>query len=115
VTAGTEEEAQEGAAENRYLFLTATFDESQFPEPPEATDMTFLTTEDSLLTDGDREQKRIYEEYNRWEFQVKRGREASEKLNNRFADWYYVISAESFDKLNLSRSDLVVKKEESSS
>ncbi len=40
------------------------------------------------------------------------GRKKVEELNARFADWYYVISAGSFEKLHLSRKDLVVKKEE---
>jgi len=31
-------------------------------------------------------------------------------LNARFADWYYVISAASFDKVHLRRKDLVRKK-----
>lgn len=34
-----------------------------------------------------------------------------QELNERFADWYYVISADSFDKLNISREKLVKEKE----
>jgi hypothetical protein len=116
VSAGAEgDQEQTGAAENRYLFITTTFDAAQFPEPPEATYLDFLNKLDSLLTDEDREQKRVFDEHERWQSKVDRGREISDRLNTRFADWYYVISSESFDKLNLSRQDLVVKKEESSS
>ena len=46
-----------------------------------------------------------------WQKQIDKGEKISKDLNNRFADWYYVISAASFDKLNLSRADLVRKKE----
>lgn len=112
VSAGAEGDSyQDGGAENRYLFITTSFDASQFPEPPEATYLDFLSKPDSLLTDADREQKRIHEEHERWQRKVDQGRQKSDKLNTRFADWYYVISAASFDKLNLSRKDLVVKKE----
>jgi hypothetical protein len=112
VTAGTEGEgSQDGSAENRYLFITARFAESLFPEPPEAQYLDFLSKPDSLLTDADREQKRVFDEHERWQRKVDQGRAASDRLNNRFAEWYYVISADSFDKLNLSRAELVVRKE----
>jgi hypothetical protein len=31
-------------------------------------------------------------------------------MNARFADWYYVISSDSFKKLRLKRSDLIRNK-----
>jgi len=116
VSAGTEEgdEEQTGQAENRYLFITTMFDESLFPEPPQPTNMEFMAKPDSLITDDDREQKRIFNEHESWQRKVDRGRKKSDDLNARFADWYYVISSESFEKLNLGRKDLVVKKEASS-
>ncbi len=43
---------------------------------------------------------------------VEDGQKKSEELNRRFADWYYVISAEKFDDLRLSRKDLVKKKDD---
>jgi hypothetical protein len=33
-----------------------------------------------------------------------------EELNARFGDWYYVISAENFNKLHLARKELVKEK-----
>ncbi len=42
---------------------------------------------------------------------VEAGKKEVEKLNKRFADWYYVIDAASFDKLHKSRTDLVEVKE----
>jgi len=39
------------------------------------------------------------------------GREKAEELNRRFADWYYVIPGDSFDKLKFARADLVKEKE----
>jgi hypothetical protein len=112
VSAGAEDEQDKtGSAENRYLFITTSFNESQFPEPPEAEFLDFQSKPDSLLTDADRTQRTIHNQHEAWKRNVERGRTISETLNNRFADWYYVISSASFDKLNLSRSDLVVKKE----
>jgi hypothetical protein len=48
---------------------------------------------------------RLYEE------KVEEGKKQVEELNRRFGEWYYVISAESFENLRLSRSDLVKAKE----
>jgi hypothetical protein len=42
---------------------------------------------------------------------VKEGKEKAEDLNRRFAQWYYVIPGDSFDKLSLSRDDLIKAKE----
>lgn len=49
------------------------------------------------------------EEYNQ---KVEEGKEKAEKLNRRFADWYYVIPGDSYDELRLSRADLIKEKEE---
>ncbi len=112
VLAGSDETeaAEGGASENRYLFITTGFDKSLFPEPPKPQNTDFMGKPDSLLTDADREQKKIFDKHDAWQRNVDRGRKISEDLNTRFADWYYVISAKSFDKLNLGRNDLVVKK-----
>lgn len=42
---------------------------------------------------------------------VEAGQERVQELNRRFADWYYVISAETFDDIRVSREDLVEAKE----
>ena len=41
---------------------------------------------------------------------MEQARTTSEELNARFADWYYVISDDSFKKLRLKRQDLLVSK-----
>lgn len=113
ITAGSDDDAtgSGGLAENRYLFVTASFDGTLFPEPPSTTNAEFLTIPDSLLTDVQKEQKKIYQIHEEWQRLTKYGTAVATELNNKFADWYYVISAESFDKLRLTRKDLVVKKE----
>ncbi|MFH1699721.1 MAG: DUF4340 domain-containing protein [Candidatus Zixiibacteriota bacterium] len=112
VTAGTEDGDGSGeSAENRYLFISTEFDQSVFTEPSKPANTDFLTTDDSLWTDADRDNKTGYDAHEKWHKNVTDGRILSETLNARFSDWYYVISSESFDKLNLSRKDLIVNKE----
>lgn len=56
-----------------------------------------------------RDDKRAYDDFQE---KVKKGLEKAEELNRRFADWYYVIPGESFDKLKFGRTDLVKAKEQ---
>lgn len=52
-----------------------------------------------------------YETANKeYEAKVKAGEEKVAELNRRFADWYYMVSAESFKKMSLARKDLVKEK-----
>lgn len=51
-------------------------------------------------------------EYNAYQEKVKAAEEKAEKLNRRFAQWYYVISGESYDQLSLSRADLIEPKQD---
>ncbi len=113
VSAGTDEDSDKsksGSAQNRYLFITTSFDESAFPEPPAPKNKEFQKKPDSLWTDQDRENKKIYEKHSAWASKVSKGKEKSKELNARYADWYYVISDDSFRKLRQPRSKLIVKK-----
>jgi hypothetical protein len=47
-----------------------------------------------------------------WEGRAKDGKKKAEELSSRFSDWYYVISADSFEKFKLSRESVVGPKEE---
>lgn len=110
VTAGTDAAgigSSDGPGENRYLFITTGFDASVFPEPPRPGDMTFQARADSLWTDADRTNAGLYERHEAWQRNVETGRRTSADLNARFARWYYVISADSFDRIRLRRGDLV--------
>jgi hypothetical protein len=109
--AGGEADPASGApGENRYLFVSARFDESLVTPPPKPANTDFEGKEESALTDADRENKKLAEAYQSWEENVKKGRETAEALSKRFGPWYYVISASSFDKIHLKRSDLVTPK-----
>lgn len=112
VSAGSDSvDSQGGApADNRYLFITTRFNEKQFKEPPAPANTDFLGKPDSVLTEGDRRAKAVYEAHEEWKKKVEHGRQLSDELNSRFADWYYVISDVSFKKLHLTRKDLIEKK-----
>ncbi len=135
---GKKEGSSAAGAENRYLFVTAAFDESALakPEPPpepsaapavepsatgegggEAAAGDGEPAADPAAnppappTAGDDAAKKAREEYDRAVAErarkVEEGRKRAASLTDRFADWYYVISADSFRKLRLTRKDLV--------
>ncbi|MFC1730975.1 DUF4340 domain-containing protein [candidate division KSB1 bacterium] len=113
LTAGIEsqDEDESGSGENRYLFISAQFDESFFDEPVKPGNTDFFTKADSLWSDADRRNKELQDAYDEWEQNVRNGRTLAESLNTRFAPWYYVISSDNFIKLTMKRNSLVVRKE----
>jgi hypothetical protein len=74
--AGKDAANKEGEDEQRYLFITATYSEARAKQYNDGDD-----------PDGE-------------------GKELADELQNRFADWYYVISGADFNKLRPSRRDL---------
>jgi hypothetical protein len=109
VTAGLsaeEETDQEHQKANRYLFITADFDEDYFREPPQPESMAFQDKADSAWTDFDKDCKERFDRHQEWERNVERSRDLAGSLNQRFADWYYVISEDSFKKIHLSKAEL---------
>ena len=112
VTAGGDQSAEpgEGLAENRFLMITTSFDPSFFPEPAKPENTDFQAKPDSLWNETDYEMKGKQTAYDNWKRKVESGAERSRTLNERFGPWYYVISSESFDQLNLDRSAVVSAK-----
>ncbi len=47
---------------------------------------------------------------NEYQDKLKAGRERVDELNQRFGDWYYVISNDVYKKIHLSREDVIKKK-----
>ncbi len=117
VSAGTQASDDEstGTGASRYLFLSCSVAYKNFPEPKKPANRDFENKADSMLTDSDRTNKEFANLHQVWETRIERARELAEELNNRYAKWYYVISSESFEKLDLKRSDLVVAKTEDKS
>ena len=87
--------------------ITASFERSLFPEPPLPAGTSFQSKADSALTLEERRQKDLQAVHDRWKQRVAAGEKRASDLNARFAKWYYVISAESFENLRLKRSDLL--------
>ena len=111
LTAHTNADQAGGPGENRYLFVSASFDESLVTAPPKPANRDFEGKEESALTEEDKTNRSLDQAYKQWEENVKKGKETAEALSKRFAPWYYVISASSFDKIHLNRGDLVKRKE----
>lgn len=55
----------------------------------------------------EKENKRLQDDY---DAKVKKGEERAKELSARFADWYYVISDATYQKIHLGRAEIVEKK-----
>jgi hypothetical protein len=82
------------------------------PEPPKPVDPAKAAeAEKAAKAERERiekENKRKQEEYDQ---KVADGKKRVGELNNRFADWYYVISDEVYHKIHLTHDELFKKKE----
>ncbi len=114
VTAGSESEMDKdsGPGENRYLFITTEFDRGAFKRPRKPSNNDFQGKEENEWTETDKRNKELQDAYEEWEQKIENGQNLSQELNERFAGWYYVISSDSFDKINVKRTDLVKEKED---
>ena len=113
LTAGGDDSSarkKEGETENRYLFITADYDPGYLMQPPKPTDTSYVNKLERDWTKGDRANKAAKDRYDQWAYRTELGKRSAADLSNRFADWYYVISSQSYDGIHLERSDLVVNK-----
>ena len=83
------DEEDAGAAENRYVFITAEFDQAALSEPS--------------LSDTDARES--------WERRVREGQATADRLATRFANWYYVIAADSYDRIHKPREEFLKERE----
>lgn len=81
----TSDEAQSDTGENRYVFITAEFDQTSLPEP-QASDTDARAS---------------------WQRRVQEGQDKAERLAARFADWYYVIAGDSYDRIHKPRDEFL--------
>ena len=85
-------------------------------EPParsplfEAYDVAVEQHEQAMV-DYELAETRYKDDQERFEERVKTAKKLEAELNERFSEWYYVISGENLKALQVSRSDLVSKKE----
>ncbi|HUY89130.1 MAG TPA: DUF4340 domain-containing protein [Pirellulales bacterium] len=134
---GEEGEAKAATGANRYIMVTAQFNPELLP-PPELQPLPDEqpATEEAGEGEGNGEEKkasdkaqadakaddakkkaereRIEKENKRLlddhEAKVKKGEERNKELSDRFADWYYVISDATYQKIHLGRDAIVQKK-----
>jgi hypothetical protein len=125
VSAGAKEEKKDPAkkdekkagGENRYLFVSVGWDESLLPAKPAEPKATVAdpakkpeeqkADEEKAKKDKEEHERKVKE----WEQKRDEGKKRAEKLTARFAEWYYVISADAYKKLRVERAQLVKAKE----
>jgi hypothetical protein len=110
------ESAAAAGGENRYLFVTASFDETLLPPKPEAPEGYTPADAQPPPAEGEIAPPRdaafvTYEmDLNDWQKRIDEGQAEATRLNNRFAPWYYVISAGDFGNIRLGRDALLQDK-----
>ncbi len=77
----TSDNAESGPGVNRYVFIEASFDQAALPEPS--------------APDSDAHAS--------WKRRVQEGQDKAERLAARFANWYYVVAATSYDRIHLPK------------
>jgi hypothetical protein len=98
--------------ENRYLFINADFDPSmippadiqQLPEIPTTGDQNAI---DAIKKERELKEKSNLREQERVTKAIESGKERVKKLSARFADWYYVISEDVYQKIHLTESSVI--------
>ena len=86
----TSDDVESGPGENRYVFIEASFDQTALPEPSSS--------------DADAHAS--------WERRVAEGTEKAERLATRFANWYYVVAADSYDRIHHPKEHFLKEIEE---
>ena len=95
----TSDDQDAGVGENRYVLITAEFAPSGLPAPSRPSNRDFENKERADL-------------YAQWERRTETGQRRAEELSTRFAKWYYVISAGSYNRVHKTREDFLKEIEE---
>lgn len=103
----TSDDEEAGGGENRYVLINAEFDPEALPEPERPANRDFENKAESVWTDADRENRERADLHAQWERRIADGRARAEELATRFARWYYVVSAGSYNRVHKSRDDLL--------
>ncbi|MCC6125860.1 MAG: DUF4340 domain-containing protein [Pirellulales bacterium] len=81
-------------------------------EPPGENPVALPTDPKALEAEREKVEKENQRKREEYEDKVKAGKKKVEELNARFADWFYIISDETYQKIHLTRENLIVKKTE---
>ena len=125
ITQRGSDEAEDGDGTGRYLFVTAELDPNGIPKPDlvELPDMSHLIDQ-AATEDGEddsvrpaveeaieqaraRVEQENQQKQQEYEQKLQEGRQRARELNDRFADWYYVIADDVYEKVRLGREDVV--------
>jgi hypothetical protein len=119
---GHEEEGEAADGTGRYLFVTAELNEDLVPGPQlvELPDMSHLlnpqdaedpsvrpAVEEAIETARAKAEQENQQKQQEYDQKLEAGHQRASELNDRFADWYYVISDEVYEKIRLRRGDVV--------
>ncbi|MBQ2622419.1 MAG: DUF4340 domain-containing protein [Thermoguttaceae bacterium] len=110
---------QDESAVNRYLFVMVQFNPDGIKKPeleslpdapnensPDAAAVAEMTQKIEDVKAANEKKTKQYEAA------VAAAKKRVEKLNKRFADWYYIIDDEEYKKIHISRKDVIAKKSE---
>ena len=107
----------EGSPENRYIMVTAAFDPELIKKPEveaEPKPVKPGSIPDNVFAKTPEEQKAAKEKADRdkadYDKKIADGKKRAQELTDRFADWYYVTTGDSFRAINLDRAELVREK-----
>ena len=103
----TSDDEETGGGENRYVLINAEFDPEALPEPERPANRDFENKAESQWTDADRENRERADLHAQWDRRTADGRARAEELATRFASWYYVISAGSYNRVHKTRDELL--------
>ena len=103
----TSDEEETGDGENRYVLITAEFDANAFSEPVQPSNRDFESKAESQWTEADLENKLQADLYAQWERRTEEGQARADELAARFAGWYYVVSAGSYNRVHKGRDDIL--------
>jgi hypothetical protein len=118
---GADQSSEEsGNKLGRYVFVTTSFDSGLIPPPeledvPELPPATQPAEGDSSATQPTEDPARAAiiaaneQKQKDYDKKVADGQQRVRELNRRFADWYFVVSDATYQKLRLKRVDLVTK------
>ncbi len=102
----TKTAAREAAAEEQPAEESAAEEKPAEEKPAEPAKPA--TAEEAERIAVEKENKRRQDEYDE---KVKAGQEKVKELNERFADWYYIISDDVYQKIHLGRKEIIKAKE----
>lgn len=111
-----ETNVSEGVGLNRYLFITAEFDESTLTKPEPIPSITLPTEGEEAIDAAKKEneeiEKRNQRQSDQYVAKLEEGRKRAKALTARFAPWYYVISEDVYKKIHLTRATVFKKREQ---